>query len=268
MRVPSDKPSPGKDGSLGWIHKLGSVVALPPLPKPRKRRPVDLADQWAHWRADTTPADYLALSLQLDVSETSLDRLGAAWAARHAAWAFPMHDSTGNMIGVRLRGTDGSKWAVTGSQNGLFIPGGLKAGAPDWLLVCEGPTDTAALLDLEFDAIGRASCGTGADFVIQYAKLQKRKNICIMADFDEPKKRPDGSTWRPGQEGAARLAEALTAKGLRPKIITPLYPHKDIRAWYVAGATRHAVLQLISNQEYWKCPAPEPSPAYKANSTV
>src|ERR1035437_1877606 len=230
MRVQSAKPSPGKDGSLGWIHKLESVVALPPLPKPRKRRPVDLAGQWAMWR-DGSPELLWCLSMDLGVSETSLNRVGAAWAARHNAWAFPMHDSTGNIIGVRLRGFDGSKWAVTGSQNGLFIPGGLKAGA-DWLMVCEGPTDTAALLDLDFDAIGRASCGTGADFVIQYAKLNKRKNICIMADFDEPKKRPDGSTWRPGQEGATRLAEALTAKGLRPKIITPMYPHKDIRAWY------------------------------------
>jgi len=32
-----------------------------------------------------------------------------------------MREASGKMIGIRLRGQDGRKWAITGSRQGLFM---------------------------------------------------------------------------------------------------------------------------------------------------
>ena len=70
-----------------------------------------------------------------------------------------MRNGAGEVVGVRLRKSDGKKLSIKGSKEGLFIPTGLKP--CDRLLIGEGPTDTAALLDLGFEAVGRPSCTGG-----------------------------------------------------------------------------------------------------------
>src|SRR5439155_12311592 len=84
----------------------------------------------------------------LGLSATSLLRLGVGWSAPYRAWAFPMRDAGGAIRGIRLRTVAGKKFCVRGSKDGLFIPEESAAVGP--LLVCEGPTDTAALLDMGF----------------------------------------------------------------------------------------------------------------------
>ncbi len=65
---------------------------------------------------------------ELGVSAASLGRLGSKWSWEHKAWAFPMRATNGTILGVRLRGLDGRKWAVVGSRQGLFIPDGGQLG--------------------------------------------------------------------------------------------------------------------------------------------
>ncbi|MBM4020627.1 MAG: toprim domain-containing protein, partial [Planctomycetes bacterium] len=101
--------------------------------------------------------------------------------------------------------------------NGLFWPEDLASTGP--LLVCEGPTDTAAMLDLGYDAIGRPSCTGAVDMVIQVVRHLRHRDVVILADADGP-----------GIDGANRLAEAMTEAGRRPKVVRPL-EHKDARAW-------------------------------------
>jgi DNA primase len=149
-----------------------------------------------------------------------------------------MFDARRKVIGIRLRAEDGQKWAVAGSHNGLFWPDGLAGAGP--LLICEGPTDTAALLDLGYDAIGRPCCTGAVEMIIEVVRRLRRRDVVVVADADAP-----------GIEGANRLARALTEAGRRPKVIRPLWG-KDARAWVQAGATRAVVDTAIQNALHWR----------------
>ena len=238
MRVQSDRPT--RNG--GWLHRV--AAASPPRPPSRVYVPASPEPErdWhallERWAGRTAPVDYAKLGHLLGISAASLRRLGAAVSDRPGVWAFPMFDARRETIGLRLRAEDGRKWAVAGSHNGLFWPDDLRAEGP--LLVCEGPTDTAALLDLGYDSIGRPSCTGAVEMVIEAVRRLRRRDVVIMADADGP-----------GIAGADRLARALTAAGRRPKVIRPL-KGKDARAWVRAGATRAVVDTVIANARHWR----------------
>jgi hypothetical protein len=186
-----------------------------------------------------------ALAAALGLSESSLDRLGAGWATADTlrartpawrsdgAWTFPMTDAGGRVLGLRLRLTDGTKLAVRGGHDGLFIPVGLTGSGP--LLVAEGPTDAAALLDLGFDSVGRPSCTGGVGLLIELVKLRKPADVVVVADADPP-----------GRRGAAALAAVLAANVRRVRVVTPPAGVKDVRDWRTAGATRADVFAAIA----------------------
>jgi len=124
---------------------------------------------------DTSAASVERLAASLGVSQGSLSRLGIVWVAARHVWGFPMRDAAQRVIGIRLRTNGGFKFAVTGSHNGLFWPEDLTGAGP--LLICEGPTDTAALLDLGYDAIGRPSCAGAAEMVIAVVQCLHRQHV-------------------------------------------------------------------------------------------
>jgi hypothetical protein len=178
----------------------------------------------------------------------TLRDLGVAWAPEHKAWAWPMLDAERQIIGVRLRNEKGEKWAVKRSHNGLFIPRSVPGDMTDTLLFCEGPTTCAALLGLNFAVIGRASCSTCCDLCVQVCR-QDKYHVVIVGDEDMLKKRPDGSTFLPGQEGAAALAKELLRYARSVKVIFPLNG-KDARDWIRTGATREVIDTVIRNALY------------------
>ena len=163
----------------------------------------------------------------LGLTVDSLQRLSVGWDGE--AWTFPMRDSGGEVVGIRRRLPNRRKLSVKGGHGGLFIPIDL----PDsrGLLICEGETDTAALLGLEFAAIGRPSCRGGVRHVTQ---LARGRAVTIVADRDLP-----------GTQGAARLGGVLRLHCPSVRIITPPEPLKDARAWVQAGLTRKDVLEAI-----------------------
>jgi len=238
MRVQSDRPA--RNG--GWLHRLTDAPPPPVpreyVPRPARGPPSDWPALLRRFERDTRTADVERLAAGLGVSPGSLLRLGIAWAGPHRAWAFPMCDAKRETVGVRLRAEDGRKWAIAGSRNALFWPDDLAGGGP--LLVCEGPTDTAALLDLGYDAIGRPSCTGAVEMVIETVRALRRRDVVVVADADGP-----------GIEGADRLAQAMTEAGRRPKVIRPR-EGKDARAWVRAGATRAVVDTVIRNALHWR----------------
>ena len=143
-----------------------------------------------------------------------------------------MSDASGRIIGIRLRLPSGRKLAVKGGKEGLFIPEGLDGAHR--LLICEGATDTAALLDLGFSAVGRPSCTGGIRHLADLVRRLAAAEVVIVADADPP-----------GQAGARRLAGALVAYCPAVKVITPPPGSKDARAWKQAGATTADVQSLI-----------------------
>jgi hypothetical protein len=101
----------------------------------------------------------------------------------------------------------------------LFIPRDLTGRGR--LLVCEGPTDTAAALTLGFDAIGRPSCEGSVETLAAWLGRRRYDETVILADNDEP-----------GLRGALKLAAALPCAH---RIAVP--PCKDIREWLRQGTT-------------------------------
>jgi DNA primase len=163
------------------------------------------------------------LALALGVSAESLRRLSVGWSPKHRAWSFPMSNAAGDVLGIRLRLPGGRKLSVKGGKEGLFLPEGIDAGGP--LLVCEGPTDTAALLDLGFNVVGRPSCTGGVKLLVELVRKHRPEGVVIVADADAP-----------GQRGAERLAAVLLAYSASVRIIAPPAPIKDARAWRQGGA--------------------------------
>jgi len=249
MRVESSRPC--KNG--GWVHILreDSTVLRPArvehksvlLPVPA----LDAEMLIAQWRQNTPANRREALATMLGVSTEALTRLDAVWAANHKAWAFPMRDASDKTVGIRLRAEDGRKWAVTGSKSGLFVPSGVATG--DRLLICEGPTDTAAALTLGYDVIGRPSCRGNTETIRDWLRLHRYGEVVIIADNDQP----DNKGRRPGQDGARTLAADLQCP-----VRMVILPVKDIRTAVQTGIPRAAVDALINDAKLQKFkPLPE-----------
>lgn len=236
-RVESDKKC-GEAFAGGWLHKLAEPIKYK---APPKQKPVTLNFTVEAQRYVQNLFNYVELAQELGVSEKSLIRLQVGWNGY--AFTFPMSDAKGNIIGIRIRGKQG-KWSIPGSRNGIFWPAGVHRDETP-LVICEGATDCAALLDLGYNVIGRPSCSSGTEYILEFLRGKKR-DVIIMADNDSPKTLPDGGTWRPGKEGAFRLAEAIKPLCASLKVIKPPFK-KDARAWVNKGATREVIDSIIRN---------------------
>ena len=223
-------------GDAGWFHQLRDVrgtqhdnvhrrvVTLGSKPRP------DLAAVAYQYQESVGNADLQQLSSDLGVSMASLRRLCVGWTGW--AWSFPMSDHTGSVRGIRLRKRNGAKSAIKGGREGLFIPTGLSC--HDRLLICEGPTDTSAMLDLGFGAVGRPSCTGGTRLTIKLARRLGLREAVVVADHDSV-----------GERGARDLAARLMPRVRGVRVITPPDDIKDARAWVLAGATRADVDGVI-----------------------
>jgi hypothetical protein len=241
--------SPRRAGQGGWLHVLRHDDG-PTWPRWRRTIPaatvgtsparkIDFGRLAADFRAAVKPAALVALADGLGVSTTSLTRLRIGWSIRSSAWSFPMTDAAGNVPGIRLRRPDGRKFSVRGGHEGLFVP--TKIDGRDRLLVCEGPTDTAALLDLGFAAVGRPSCTGGVKHLVELVGRPTPPELVIVADADPP-----------GQRGSHNLAATLLAYVPTVRVITPAAPYKDVRQWVQAGATADDVLATIVAAPIWR----------------
>ena len=236
------------------------------------------------WLAATTATALADFAASLGVSTPSLAAVGAAWAPPHAAWAFPMCDGYGNVVGIRLRNAHG-KFAVRGSRQGIFLgnwkkfqlqvesdstcdliapagnqqvnpsqtvanqanqssqptdSGGLSvavntAGSRSrTLFVCEGPTDTAAAVELGLFAIGRPNCCCGGTEIKVFARRQAVSRVVVISDNDKP-----------GLDGARKVGGELK---LPFAVYVP--PAKDLREFVWLGGTR-AMIENTLNNTIW-----------------
>ena len=165
----------------------------------------------------------------LSVSAESLTRLRIGVDHR-GQLTFPMSDGHGRVIGIRTRNlATGKKLAERNSHNGLFVPEGLTNEGP--LLLCEGPSDTAAALDLGFAAIGRPFCRGGAELL---PPLVRGRNVVVVCDNDED-----------GREGGRRLARTLVLQCKSVKLFTPGKPRDDLRDAVRDGLTAEKLNVLL-----------------------
>lgn len=227
-------PSDVQCGDAGYLHDFHSKMrrrSRQRIRQVRDRSPLPELEETAlkcTRSMSRSQTNHLADALQ--VSAHSLHRLRTGWNGR--CWTFPMVRPDGTVCGIRLRRTDGRKFAVRGSQEGLFIP--VDLAQDNRLLIAEGPSDVGALLDLGFRVIGRPSCTGGTKLAIEYLKQTRPSESVIFADADGP-----------GRNGADRLASALTPYCPTVRIVQPPDGHGDAREWVSAGATHADVSNLI-----------------------
>lgn len=217
-------------GEAGWLHRLRDAGAGPrrtrtiqlsaPAPDKPQGGP-DLAAMAARWRLPADSPRLQRLAESLGVSTLSLAKLATGWAHEYKAWTFPMRDAAGRVVGVRLRRLDGRKLSVRGGREGLFFECLPQGGR---ILLCEGPTDCAALLDLGFPAVGRPSCAGGTRHVLALLRRLQTVEAVIVADGDTP-----------GLFGAEGLAAVLLPY-CAVRVIAPPKGFKDAREWRNHGA--------------------------------
>jgi 5S rRNA maturation endonuclease (ribonuclease M5) len=247
-------PSPKRAGEAGYVHYLTNVY-------PRAGRRVQTAARQPATAAKAGDASYVCdsqpalarfweslvrecksrlsdtalekLASNLGVSAGALRSLDVGWSVKHRAWTFPMRDARLRIVGIRLRREDGSKFCVKGSNEGLFVPDNFGQSTAT-LIICEGATDVAALLDLGFpNSVGRPSCLGGVKLIVELCRARRFSEIVIFADNDLP-----------GQRGAEKLARELSLYVPRLRVVTP--PAKDVREWKKSGANRADIERAIA----------------------
>jgi len=231
MRVQSTKPITLKSGEVGWLHSIGDhprPVRCDPAPEPPTINARKIIEDWL---AKSTRS-VSSLSDKIGVRASALMDLQTAWAPEHRAWAWPMQDGYGNIVGIRLRSDSGAKWAVPGSHAGIFIP---KTQTQSTVLVTEGPTDTAAALSMGYYAIGRPSCSGGMQHIANHVRRMAINRVVLVADADDP-----------GVNGAQMMANHCQVPCC---VIIP--PAKDLREFYNLGGTQ-TLLECIIGQAIWK----------------
>lgn len=221
----------------GWLHSGDSK----PLPAPVARRkssayapPAFNAQLWHEATRHACRAEKLyPWADSLGLPAWALDFMGASTLGDMLA--FPMHDGAGQICGIRTRMPDGSKKAVSGSRAGVFL---ATFHMPYEPLICEGPTDSAAALALDFEPIGRPSCMGCERHVVDTCARFGYQRITICADSDGP-----------GLAGARRLAEVLNAAKISVRMVAP-GGHKDLRDWFKTGVSRQQVYTQWAQAEW------------------
>lgn len=238
-------------GGMGFVHKLRDDPNRPrhyvPTPRPVPIVDPSMGAMAERFERNMTTDMLSSLAESLGVSSKSLSRLRVGYTAEHMAFSFPMVAAGNVVVGIRLRNRMGRKWAIPNSRNGLFVGRGMTA--HDTLYIVEGPTDTAAGLDLGLSVIGRPSNSAGVEYIVEYAlRFIPRRHIVIIHDRD-----PVGSdAERLTALGADTLATALLAVSDERKmpaaasvsIVTP--PVKDLREWRRRGCTKEDVESLLA----------------------
>lgn len=270
MRIAEGSFKQSEDGSgIAYYHRLIDNPDWRDTPPPPKRKPLavdtSLAKLAGMARGAASTAAVDSLAEELGLSPESLRRMDIGWVTAaqltergtrcksRGCWTFPMRDARGEVVGIRLRTPDGFKYAVsTGDDcigSGIFIPRDLGQTGKPHLLIAEGPTDTAALLDMGFDALGRPSNTAGTaylrDYIVTQTLAMGWSEVVILIDRDKPGSDAAKNTWR----GARSLAEALLSPRRSVRIVQPPLGVKDARDWLKGGANEDDVLGLIDGEE-------------------
>ena len=258
-RVESDRPA--KSG-IGWIHSLrsnvgiweygnggmgkcGNAVKRPPTDPPR----IAVAEYFAALpKGDIQVRLCRYLMRELSIPCDMLAAMDVRWDAAAKAAAFPMRDAEGKVTGIRYRQLKtAKKWALKGSKDGLFfLPGFIPIS--EEIVVCEGPTDMLAAASVGLNAVGRSACLTGAALLRDFIRGHHVRRVTIIADDDPPKPKPGGGTWRPGIDGAKKLAADL---GIAARIVLPFPGFKDIREWYAKGGLTKEKFETAAKTANW-----------------
>jgi hypothetical protein len=240
-RVPSDK----RIGNAGWLHGDEHRTASdfsPPLRAPDRQTP-DFRHAWEGARLACREIDTarLAQAVRLPVEFVRLVAHGVERGDRGDRWVFPMRLPASGPVaawpicGLKTRSDDGKKFCAKGSRIGLILCADFNPLA-DTLVVTEGESDLMVAASWGLNAVARAGCEQS---VRDLANLSAGKRVLLIADKDEA-----------GRRGASRLRDAMTT-AQRVTIVEP--PCKDLREWFLQGATRDDLIWKLKSRRKSAC---------------
>jgi hypothetical protein len=167
------------------------------------------------------------LAASLGVTVKSLNALRVGWSdVRDGRWVIPERDHRKRIVGMSYRHPDGLRTSAEGGRRGLIIPRELAETGT--VYVCEGMSDTAAMISAGRCAIGRSSA-TGsklvkawlARFILDHFNGRR---VVIVGDRDAA-----------GVAGARGLAAWLAEEcGREVRWALPQVGHKDVREQWVS----------------------------------
>lgn len=227
-------------GEPGWRHMLGNLTPTTRPVTMREKARIDAGGYAIAFERAITTEQLTQTAIDLGVSVESLHRLRMGWCTEHDAPTFPMWER-GQIVGIRIRKPDGSKFAIKDSTNGFFIPRGL-AGV-GLLVIVEGPTDTAAALDMGLDAIGKPNASACTDELVRMLVERSPETVVFMGENDAP----DAMGKVAGIDGPMKQCERARRAGLNAVFVLPP-KGKDLREWSTRhGGTQDAIEQIVRN---------------------
>lgn len=245
MRLPSQRPSKCRLG--GWIHIVGDdqpVLAPEPkmITKQVERINWDEIAYQLFWGANAREMRK-SEATRLGIRDYALTCLGVGYykgeSGECSAW--PERSPSGHVSGICIRYPDGRKKMIKGSRHGLYFDN-LNI-APDKygpIFMPEGGTDTAAIIGLYLNAIGRPSNTGGLDeLAAVLSKFRHHKHLIVLGERDRREiknndhhdpKCPGCILCWPGLEGARLTARRLSA-ALGREVQWAIPDAKDTREW-------------------------------------
>ena len=233
-------------GEAGWLHDLTRDGRPAPRPKPSsipladrpKIRPEEIGalSRRLQTAADRSGAiDKIAAELGLDPKLLFRFGVGSSVLEEFSSW--PMVDDRGGIVGITRRFADGSKKIMAGHRAGLYMSADLPESLfriEGMLVITEGATDAVAGLGMGMWTVGRFSCTHGATLLVRLVGRLRPAYVVLVGDTDGA-----------GKRGVESLASALLPYARALKVIAPPAPHKDLRDWYLAGATLIDFMRLV-----------------------
>lgn len=220
QRVPTDTTY----GDAGWRYSIPEKIDVSAhADAPSRVCPAEIEQEWKSTHVHAFDSVWARAPESYHALQYEMERLEIKGVFRRPQQVtFPMRDARGRLCGVQFRDLpSGRKWCLQGSRLGLFLPHDWQS--MDWqtTYICEGPTDTAAVLSLGCSAVGRPSSGTGSHLISKWLTnlTEPPERIVIVADPDPP-----------GQLGAMMLAKVIN-----PDIIATPLSHKDARECIMKG---------------------------------
>lgn len=226
-------------GEPGWRHDIGNASTPTTAPSVREKAKIDASAYATAFERALTHEQRAMVASDLGVSADSLRRLRMGWCAEHEAPTFPMW-VRGQIVGIRIRKPDGSKFAIRDSSNGFFIPRGL---GDSTILIVEGPTDCAAALDMGYDAIGKPNASACTDELIRFLLDRHTELAVFMGENDNP----DARGKVAGIDGPRAQCERAKKAGIDAVFVLPP-TGKDLREWASKhGGSREKLDRIVEN---------------------
>lgn len=265
----------GSSDGVGWYsdnHGFCFVCNKPAMSADNDKERHEVSEKGLKERVVTPPTSVFRALPRRGLSQEAIQKYGIdvnVDATSDIAHRYPYFND-GRHVGNKVRKRSEKKFwweaqdkeAINGAElfgQHLFPPGCAK-----YLTLVEGELDAASawvLLGSRYPVVSVKSSGSAVDDCRgQFEYLNSFDEVVIVFDKDEPKTRPDGTVFYPGQEAAKKVAELLPGKcrivtlehGKDPNdYLVKDVPAKDFqREWW--NGPRYSPDGLVFGPDMWE----------------